>query len=183
MENGIIRVAIGGQGRSGYSIHARHLEKDYGRYQIVAVADQIPERRKDARNQFGARTYKDWTTMIAAGEFDLFVNALPSPLHTPATIAALNAGAHVLCEKPMAKNLQEFDRMVAAAKRNNRVLAPFQNNRPQPFFEKMCEIIDSGVLGKIVYIRSVWGGFVGAGTGKLGRTTSAARSITRDHTV
>ena len=159
MENGIIRVAIGGQGRSGYSIHARHLEKDYGRYQIVAVADQIPERRKDARNQFGARTYKDWTTMIAAGEFDLFVNALPSPLHTPATIAALNAGAHVLCEKPMAKNLQEFDRMVAAAKRNNRVLAPFQNNRPQPFFEKMCEIIDSGVLGKIVYIRSVWGGF------------------------
>jgi scyllo-inositol 2-dehydrogenase (NADP+) len=159
MENGIIRVAIGGQGRSGYNIHARHLEKDYERYRIVAVADQIPERRKDARNQFGARTYKDWKTMIEAGEFDLFVNALPSPLHTPATIAALNAGAHVLCEKPMAKNLQEFDRMVAAAKRNNRVLAPFQNNRPQPFFEKMCEVIDSGVLGKIVYIRSVWGGF------------------------
>ena len=97
--------------------------------------------------------------MIEAGEFDLFVNALPSPLHTPATVAALNAGAHVICEKPMAKNLQEFDRMVAAAKRNNRVLAPFQNNRPQPFFEKMCEVIDSGVLGKIVYIRSVWGGF------------------------
>ena len=97
--------------------------------------------------------------MLFRSDFDLFVNALPSPLHTPATIAALNAGAHVLCEKPMAKNLQDFDRMVAAAKRNNRVLAPFQNNRPQPFFEKMCEVIDSGILGKIVYIRSVWGGF------------------------
>ena len=159
LENGIIRVAIGGQGRSGYNIHARHLEKDYDRYKIVAVADEIPQRRKDARNQFGAHAYKDWTKMIEAGGFDLFVNALPSPLHTPATIAALNAGAHVLCEKPMAKNLREFDRMVNAAKKNKRVLAPFQNNRPQPFFEKMLEIIDSGVLGKIVYIRSVWGGF------------------------
>ena len=83
MENGIIRVAIGCQGRSGYNIHARHLEKDYDRYKIVAVADEIPQRRKDARNQFGAHAYKDWTKMIEAGGFDLFVNALPSPLHTP----------------------------------------------------------------------------------------------------
>ena len=159
MQDGIIRVAIAGQGRSGYNIHARHLEKDKDRYRIVAVADQIAERRKDAREQFGARTYSDWSKMIKAGDFDLFVNALPSILHTPATIEALNAGAHVLCEKPMAKNLREFDRMVAASKRNKCMLLPFQNNRPQPFFEKINEIIDSGVLGKMVYIRSVWGGF------------------------
>ena len=118
-----------------------------------------PERRRDARREFGARAYDDWSRMITEADFDLFVNALPSPLHVPATLAALRAGRHVLCEKPMAGTVRDFDRMVTAAKRHKRVLAPFQNNRHQPFFEKMQEIITSGVLGKIVNIRSSWGEF------------------------
>ena len=154
MENGIIRVAIGGQGRSGYSIHARHLEKDYGRYQIVAVADQIPERRKDARNQFGARTYKDWTTMIAAGEFDLFVNALPSPLHTPATIAALNAGAHVLCEKPLALGAADCMEMDAAATESGVKLMEAFMYRQHPVVKEVLNELQSGMVGNIKIIRS-----------------------------
>ena len=154
-----IRVAIAGQGRSGFSIHARAIERLSDRYEIVAVADQLPERQDEARAAFGARTYSDWSELISDGDFDLFVNALPSPLHPPATIAALDAGKHVLCEKPMAPTVDAFDRMVEAARRNNRLLVPFQNNRPQPFFEKIRDVIDSGVLGKIVYIRSSWSGF------------------------
>ena len=85
MQDGIVRVAIGGQGRSGYNIHARHLEKDKDRYRIVAVADQIAERRKDARNQFGARTYNDWSTMIKAGGLT-FLSML---YHLPCTLLRL----------------------------------------------------------------------------------------------
>lgn len=159
MSDSILRVAIGGQGRSGYKIHANWLPQASHQFKIVAVADELLERREDAAREFGARTYADWPELIAAGDFDLFVNALPTPYHVPATIAALDAGKHVLCEKPMADRVADFDRMVAAARRNNRILAPFQNNRPQPFFEKMQEIIASGVLGKLVYIRSNWGNF------------------------
>ncbi|MEW6753647.1 MAG: Gfo/Idh/MocA family oxidoreductase [Candidatus Latescibacterota bacterium] len=160
MADQIVRVAIAGLGRSGYDIHARHLRQATDRYRIVAVADQLPERRKEAREELGARACRDWSQLIERPDgYDLLVNALPSPLHTLATIAALNAGKHVLCEKPMARNLEEFDRMVEAARRNRRILAPFQNNRPQPFFLKILEVIGSGVLGRIVYVRSQWGRF------------------------
>ena len=59
----------------------------------------------------------------------------------------------------MANRVSDFDAMVEAAERNGRILAPFQNNRLQPFLDKMLEMIDSGVLGKIVYVRSTWGRF------------------------
>ena len=154
-----ITIAIAGQGRSGYKIHADWLKSDTDRFRIVAVADALPERREDARREFGARVYADYPDMLAAGGFDLFVNALPTPLHVPGTLQALASGAHVLCEKPMASTLAEFDTMVAAAERAGRILAPFQNNRHQPFFQEMQQIVASGVLGRILYIRSNWAGF------------------------
>ena len=155
----ILRVGIAGQGRSGYNIHALWLKQAGRQFRIVAVADQLPERRRDAEREFGARAYADYSAMIRKGGFDLFVNALPTPLHAPATIAALKAGLHVVSEKPFAGTVKDVDRMAAAARRANRMLAPFQNNRLQPFFDKIQEIIQSGVLGEIVHIRSVWGGF------------------------
>jgi len=159
LQDKIIRIGIAGQGRSGYKIHAERLTKKQDQYRITAVADQLPERRADARNEFGARAYADYKDLIRAGGFDLFVNALPSPLHVPATIEALQAGYHVVCEKPMAKSVADFDKMVAASKKTGLLLAPFQNNRLQPFFDKMMEIIQSGVLGKIIYIRTTWSYF------------------------
>jgi len=155
----IIRVGIAGQGRSGYWIHADCLKTKTDKYAIAAVADQIPERRRDAENEFKAKSYADYKAMLAAGGFELFVNALPSPLHVPATIEALKAGYHVVCEKPMAKSVAEFDRMAAAAKQAGKILAPFQNNRLQPFFDKLMEVVASGVLGEIVNVRSVWSHF------------------------
>ena len=155
----IIRVGIAGQGRSGYCIHSACLREMQGQYRIVAVADQLEERRRDAEREFGALAFPDYREMIQQGGFDLFVNALPSPLHVPATIEALQAGYHVLCEKPMATTVAELDRMEAAAAAAGRVLAPFQNNRFQPFLLKMQEVLASGVLGKLLYIRSDWGRF------------------------
>jgi len=160
MKDKIIRVGIAGQGRSGYKIHATCLSKKVAnKFKITAVADQLAERRRDAENEFGARAYDDYTKLIRAGGFDLFVNALPSPLHVPATIQALKAGYHVVCEKPTAKNVAEFDKMAAVSKKTGLLLAPFQNNRLQPFFDKILEIIKSGVLGEIIHIRSVWSHF------------------------
>lgn len=155
----IIRVGIAGQGRSGYGIHANWLKKAGDLYQITAVADQLQERRNDAEKEFGAKTYSDWRELVKAGGFDLFINALPSPLHVTATIEALEAGCHVVCEKPMAANIADFDLMVAASEKTGKMLAPFQNNRFQPFFQKILEIARSGVLGEIIYVRSSWGNY------------------------
>lgn len=156
---GKIRVAIGGQGRSGYKIHANRVSQDTQQFELVAVADQLPERREDAEVEFKARVHTDWRSLLEEGGFDLFVNSLPSPLHVDATIEALNRGFHVICEKPMARTVADFDRMVEAARKNDRMLFPFQNNRVQPFFDEIQGVIASGVLGDIVHIRSAWSGY------------------------
>jgi predicted dehydrogenase len=97
--------------------------------------------------------------MLNAGGFDLFVNAIPSHLHLSATITALKLGYHVLSEKPMAFNLFDFDDLVATAEKAGRILSPFQNNRYQPFFAQIQDVINSGNLGEILDVRSVWGSF------------------------
>jgi predicted dehydrogenase len=91
-----IRVAIMGQGRSGYSIHATTFQQLVSeKFVVVAVADQLPERRKQAEDEMGCVTYDDWRALLAAGGFELVVNSLPSPLHLDASIAAFKAGYHV----------------------------------------------------------------------------------------
>lgn len=155
----IVTVGIAGQGRSGYSIHGVWLNQDREQFRVAAVADQLPERRKQAEAEFGARSFSDYAAMLKTGGFDLFVNALPTPLHAPATIEALRAGYDVVSEKPLAATVRDVDRMAAAARKAKRLLAPFQNNRPQPFFDKIQEVVRSGVLGEILAIRSVWSHF------------------------
>lgn len=151
----IITVGLAGYGRSGKKIHSEVL-KDMDQFKIVAVADELPERRQNAEEKFGARTYDDYNKLIEDGGFDLFINALPSFLHTEGTIKALNAKLHAISEKPFAKNMEDFEKMVQAAKTNEKLLLPFQNHRFQPFFYKIKEILDSGILGEAIAIRTVW---------------------------
>ncbi len=157
----VIRVAIAGQGRSGYGIHANYLRHDAD-FKIVAVADELPERRQQAVDEFGCAAYCDFNELLAkAPEFDLFINATPSRFHMEASLAAINSGRvkYLVTEKPSAPTVAEFDKLVAAAKEKNVLVYPFQNSRFYPFYAKMREIINSGVLGKIIYIRSNWSGF------------------------
>jgi predicted dehydrogenase len=159
MSGKIVRVAIAGQGRSGFDIHARWLRQATDQYQIVAVADLLPERRAQATAELGCKTYKSYEAMLKAGGFDLFVNATPSLLHPRAAIAGLQAGYHTVCEKPSAVKVSDFDKMVAAARKSRRTLAPFQNSRFQPAFIKLREVLASGLLGDLVNARLSYSGF------------------------
>lgn len=155
-----IRVVIAGQGRSGYNIHASTLIKDLSdKFQVVAVADEIPGRCDDANKLAGAKKYLDYKPMLKAGGFDIFINALPQPWHINASIQALRAGYHVVCEKPISSKVKDFDKIVDAAKKEKLKFFPFQQNRFQPFFIKMQEIIDSGVMGPLIHVRSNWSNF------------------------
>jgi predicted dehydrogenase len=155
----IVKVGIAGQGRSGFDIHARWLREVPEQFEIVAVADQIPARRKQARDELDAKAYKDYKELLKAGGFDLFVNALPSNLHPKGTLEALRAGYNVVCEKPLATKVADFDKMTTEAGKARKLFAPFQNSRFYPFFQKTLEVIDSGVLGEIIECRLNWSGF------------------------
>ena len=161
MSKPVLRVGVLGQGRSGFDIHVNWLRRVPEQFKVEAIADQLPERRAQASTELGARTYKDYRELLAAeaGKLDLIVNALPSFLHPKGTIEALGQGFHVVCEKPPARTVKDFDAMVAAAKAAKRLYLPFQNSRFYPFFAKMREVFATGKLGKIIYIRSNWSGY------------------------
>lgn len=148
-----IKVGIAGLGRSGWSIHANLLSMVPDLYQVVAVVDGEEARRQEAIDRFECRAYTDFNDMLADDEPELIVVALPSFLHGSLTVAALEAGRHVVCEKPMADSLEDAGRMVEAAQANPGVLSIFQQRRYNPDFQKVQEIIKSGILGRIIHIR------------------------------
>lgn len=148
-----IRVGIAGLGRSGWDIHARLLAELPDLYQVVAVLDADDGRREEAVERFDCLAYTEYGDLLADGAVELVVVALPSFLHADGSIQALAAGKHVVCEKPMATSLPDADRMVAAAEQSDRVLTIFQQRRYNPEFVKVREVINSGILGRIVQIR------------------------------
>lgn len=156
-----IRVGILGQGRSGYAIHAAWLRNDLERFKIVAIADLLPERTEACVTEFGAKAYGDYETLLADKTLglDLIVNALPSFLHPEGTRKALQAGYHVVCEKPAARTVADFDDMVATAEACGKKLLPFQNSRFQPAFQKIQSVIASGCLGRIIEARISFSNF------------------------
>ena len=154
----VVRVGIIGQGRSGYGIHADHLRRDR-RYRIVAVADPITERREQAVSEFGAAAYARAGDMLRRDDLDIVVNATPSHLHVPVSLKVLAAGHNVLCEKPLARRAAPADRLIAAARNAGKLLAIYQQSRFAPYFQKVRQVIDSGVLGRVTMVKIAWNGF------------------------
>ena len=154
-----LRVGIAGLGRSGWNIHAKTFQGLSDLYQVVAVADADAERRSEAEKTFGCRAYAKFDELIADDEPDLLVVASPNLYHVEHAIAGMRSGKHVVCEKPFALSASEADAAIDATLETGKVLAPFQNRRYEPHFLKVREVIDSGVLGRVLQIRMSWHGF------------------------
>jgi scyllo-inositol 2-dehydrogenase (NADP+) len=148
-----VNVGIAGLGRSGWGIHANALADMVEQFAVVAVCDLDPVRREEATERFGCLAYSEYADLIANKDVELVVVSTPSQRHVTDASAALRAGKHVLVEKPMARNLGEVDEMIAAAEETGQILTVFQNYRYAPDFQKVKEIISSGVLGRILEIR------------------------------
>jgi predicted dehydrogenase len=154
-----ISVGIAGLGRSGWSIHANALSDLTDTYKVVAAMDFSAERRDEAAAKFGCKTYETYAELINDPEVELVVVATPNRFHTSNAIEALRAGKHVLCEKPFGTNSSEAGEMIAVAKEVGKIVAPFQNRRYEPLFQKVREIVESGILGELQLIRQSWAGF------------------------
>lgn len=155
----VVNVAIIGQGRSGRDIHGKYLLTDPEHYRVVAATDLIPERRKIAAREYNCAVYKDYHDLFKRTDIDLIVNASFSLMHAPITLDILKAGFNVLCEKPLAARARDVDRLITTAKKAKKVFAIFQQSRFAPYFVKVREVINSGVLGRIVQISIAFNGF------------------------
>ena len=154
-----IRVGIAGLGRSGWDIHARTLSEMSEQFQIVAVMDLDAARRDEAAAKFGCATYSDFSALAADENAEVVVVATPNFLHQPHVVEVLKNGKHAVCEKPFGADSVEADAMIEAAKRADKLVAPFQNRRYEPHFLKVKQVIESGILGEIQLIRIAWHGF------------------------
>ncbi|NLV92828.1 MAG: Gfo/Idh/MocA family oxidoreductase [Firmicutes bacterium] len=125
--------------------------------EILAFCDIVPERADAMVELYGGKAYTDWKDVVADPKIDAIVVCLPNYLHAPVTIAALKAGKHVLCEKPMATSAEEAEEMIQAAKDSGKYLMIGHNQRLMPPHVKAKEILDSGKLGKVLTFRTTFG--------------------------
>ncbi|HMP38855.1 MAG TPA: Gfo/Idh/MocA family oxidoreductase, partial [Roseiflexaceae bacterium] len=101
--------------------------------EIAAICDTNLERAQAAAAEFGIpAAYGDYREMIEKSRLDAISVGVPNAFHAPASIAGLEAGLHVMCEKPLATSLADGEKMVEAAKRAGRVLAINMSQRPRP---------------------------------------------------
>jgi predicted dehydrogenase len=120
---------------------------------VTAVAARDRHRARDyAKTHDIPLVLPDYEALIASREIDIVYNALPPSRHADLTIAALQAGKHVLCEKPFAMNATEARAMVAAARRSDRVLMEAFHYRYHPLFAAVLEHVARGDIGPLEHI-------------------------------
>lgn len=149
-------VGFGGMGRGRLRYYAQIPDAD-----VVAVADvRADELRRDPglRGTLphwpeGARWYSSIEGLVAAGGIDVADVCLPSYLHASATTALLDAGIHVLCEKPMALSHAECEAMLAVARRSRCTLMVAHCIRFWPEYEYLAALARSGEAGRLVSAR------------------------------
>lgn len=122
---------------------------------VAAVAARDTARAEAYARKHGIpRVHSSYEALLADPEIDAIYNPLPNGLHGAWTIAALRQGKHVLCEKPMAANAAEAERMSAVARETGRHLVEAFHYRYHPLAARMKEIVDGGSLGKIEHIEA-----------------------------
>jgi predicted dehydrogenase len=123
--------------------------------EVVAVAARDPARARAFATRHGiGRVHDSYAALVADPDLDAIYNPLPNSHHAEWTIRALEAGKHVLCEKPLASNADEARQMAAAAARSGRRLVEAFHWRFHPLAARMRAVIDSGVLGAVRHVEA-----------------------------
>jgi predicted dehydrogenase len=151
-----VRLGIIGSG-IGY-LHCQSLKKINDTEALaVAICDINEDRAKHVATECGiSKVFTDHKEMLKDDSIDAIVVSTPNFLHAPQTIDSLQAGKHVMCEKPMAMNAAEAEQMVAVAKKTGKILMMGFNNRFRADSQLLKSFIDSGELGDIYYAKTGW---------------------------
>ena len=147
-----IRAAVIGLGRAGWNIHVRTMQERED-FDVVAVADPDPDRQQQAEEEAAAQPFDDLDSLLKGCDAELIVVATASADHANHSIAALDAGRHVLTEKPMATTLEDADRMLVAAKSAGKILTVHQSRRWGEDFLFIQQMLKDERLGHVFFIR------------------------------
>ena len=124
---------------------------------IKGFYDTRQDRAEEMSGMFGGRVYNSIDDMLADKNIDAVSVCTANVFHAPVSIRALEAGKHVLCEKPMATSVEDCTKMIEAAERNGKILMIGHNQRFITAHIKAKEILQSGEMGKILSFRTVFG--------------------------
>jgi len=166
----VIRGAISGFGEVAAQAHLPGWRSRSG-VAIVAIHDPISERRHHAINLVkNARIYDDLDLMLDGEALDFVDIASPPAFHAEAVRKALEAGAHIMVEKPLCLAATEFDELAALAAKKSRVLMCVHNWKHAPAYRRAYELIHSGALGELRYVSlaRLRSGPAGAGGSSVG---------------
>jgi predicted dehydrogenase len=123
--------------------------------EVVAVAARDRSRADAYASKHGIpRVFDSYADLLAAPDVDAIYNPLPNGLHAQWTIAALEAGKHVLCEKPFTSNAQEAEAVAAAAERTGRVVMEAFHYRYHPLADRMRALVETGELGPLEHVEA-----------------------------
>jgi xylose dehydrogenase (NAD/NADP) len=124
------------------------------RNRLLAVASRSQDKADAyAHKEKIKRAHGSYEALLADPEIEVVYNSLPNHLHAEWTIKAVQAGKHVLCEKPLALTLEEVDAIATAAASHDRIVVEAFAYRSHPQTKKVREIIESGKLGKVKMVR------------------------------
>ncbi len=143
-----LRAGVVGTGMGRYHMegYANNPNVD-----LVAICDLNEPEAKEMAQRFGAsEVYTDWEKFVAR-DLDIISVAAPNYLHAPITIAALESGKNVLCEKPMAARLPEAEGMVRAAERTGKTLLIDMTIRYYPTSRLLRQLTDKGAFGDVYW--------------------------------
>lgn len=153
-KSGKIRVGIVGVGIGG--VHAQGYAK-LPDVEIAALCDLNTARAEGVGERYGVKSiFSDYSAMLAEAQLDAVSVCTPNALHAAVAVAALEAGCHVLCEKPLSISAAEGKKIVDAAKRAKGKFMIGMNNRFRGDSQVLKKYIESGELGDIYYAKAGW---------------------------
>lgn len=145
MENGsqqaaseVVRVGLVGAGFVAQVVHLPHLAEASGRFRVAALAEPDPRVRAAVAGRHGiGATFATQEEMLATVDVDAVLVCSPNATHAEAVVGALDAGCHVLVEKPLCLSVEEADRVIAARDRTGRVVQVAYMKRFDPAYEAL----------------------------------------------
>lgn len=156
---GKLRIAIVGCGGIANQKHMPSIKANADKADMVAFCDIILERAEKAAKEYGvegAKVYTDYKEMLAdtSIEFDVVHVCTPNVAHCPITVAAFEAGKHVMCEKPMAHNTEDARKMIDAWKKSGKKFTIGYQNRLRDDTQTLHASCEAGELGEIYFAKA-----------------------------
>ena len=148
-------VAVIGAGAIGLD-HIRSFQQ-HPAARVAGLAEVSPRRGREAADEYGIKTLvTDYRELLKRPGIDVVSIALPNFLHAPVGLEALQAGKHVMIDKPMATNAREAAKLITVATKRRRRLMVGQNMRFTAEIQTAKKLIDQGKLGRIYHAKTAW---------------------------